>query len=179
VHEHPEVKKGDAIPFTYMRGDIEFLHIGYVDEETRRARFRRNYPLLTHDMEQNPDRKLNAFLMLRDIAQSLQFEQEQTGGRVLEGQPERAQRGIELFEQVLDFKQIRLIVDSMPYYSLCVATIGGGFDVKLTMAVKHPGAQDLATSADITGRILSRAHLMRLLTIIHEESTKHYESKYL
>ena len=179
VHEHPEVRMGDAVPHTYMRPETKFLHSGYVDENTRRARFRRNWPLLQRDMELNPERKLNAFLMLRDIAQSMMFEMQQTQGHVLEGHPERARLGIKLFERVMSFRQIKMLVDCMSYYSLCCEVLQSGFEIDIKFQVAHPQARDLAGTVELKGRVYSREHLRQLLTLVTEESTKHYESQHL
>jgi glycosyltransferase involved in cell wall biosynthesis len=179
VHEHPEVTKGKAIPHTYMRPETKFLHSGYVDEATRRARFRRNWPLLQRDIDENPDRTLNAFLMLRDIAQSIMFEVQQTDNHVLEHHPELARSGIKLFERVVKFRQIKMVVDCMQYYSLCCEVLQSGFDIDVSFKISHPSGRDLAAAVDLKGRVYSKDHFHQLLQLIQEESTKHYESQYL
>jgi glycosyltransferase involved in cell wall biosynthesis/2-polyprenyl-3-methyl-5-hydroxy-6-metoxy-1,4-benzoquinol methylase len=180
VHEHPETEVGKSIPNATLRHDVQFLHSGYVDEETRRERFRRNLPLLHKDREKFPDRGLNRYLMLRDIAQGLAFELEQTGGNVLEGQPDRAQLGIKLFEEMLDKNDpVRSLIEALKYYTHCVQVTGTGFDVKLSMAFKSELAPDLAATLDAEGRFHSKEFFSKFITRLHEEATKQYESKYL
>ncbi len=179
VHEHPETAPGQAIPTGVIKHDIQFLHAGYVDEETRRARFQRNLPLLYRDRQENPDRGLNRFLWLRATAQSLMFEHEQTGGHVLEGQKERALEGIKLFEEMIDKDSPRMLIDALPYYSHCVVTTGGGFESEVTYAGSTAAAPDLAVRLNFKGQFHSRDCLFRLTRKIQEEATKLYEDKYL
>lgn len=179
VHEHPEIEPGKAIPRSALRHDVKFLHAGYVDEEVRRARYQRNLPLLHRDLEKYPERGLNKFLMLRDIAQGLMFEHEQTRGQVLEGHRERALQGIELYEKILDKDPVRMAIDSLQFYSHCVQTTGGGFDADVGYKVANSQAPDLACDMHFKGRFYSRDHYAKLMRKIEEEATRHYESKYL
>lgn len=179
VHEHPEIEAGKAIPRAALRHDVKFLHSGYVDEDTRRARYMRNLPLLYRDVEKYPDRGLNKFLLLRDIAQGLMFEHEQTKGVVLEGHRERALKGIELYEKILDNDPTRMAIDCLQFYSHCVQTTGGGYEAEVTYRSSTPQAPDLACQMSFKGRFASREHYSKLIRKIEEEATRHYESKYL
>lgn len=181
VHEHPEEEQGKAIQFSTVRDDVKFLHSGYVDEATRRGRYSRNLPLLLRDIKENPDRSLNKFLYLRDLAQGISFEHEQTGGVVLETQPERARRAIKLWEDMLELDPIpmRMLVDSLQYYSICVATLGAGFEAEVSLVTAHPQAPGLSVKTTAKGRFMSKDHFFRLSNKIQQEATKHYESKYL
>jgi glycosyltransferase involved in cell wall biosynthesis/2-polyprenyl-3-methyl-5-hydroxy-6-metoxy-1,4-benzoquinol methylase len=179
VHEHPEVECGKAIPRSALRHDVKFLHAGYVDEDVRRARYVRNLPLLHRDLEKYPQRGLNRFLILRDIAQGLMFEHEQTRGVVLDGHRERALQGIALYEQILDKDPTRMAIDSLQFYSHCVQTTGGGFEAEVTYGVASPAAPDLACRMNFKGRFYSRDHYTKLMRKIEEEATRHYESPYL
>lgn len=179
VHEHPEVEPGKAIPRSAIRHDVQFLHNGYVDEETRRKRYQRNLPLLHRDLEKYPTRGLNRFLWLRDIAQGLMFEHEQTQGQVMEGQRERAQEAIALWEQIIEKDPIRMAIDSLRYYSHCVETLGGGFEAEVSYKVATQAAPDLACNMQFKGRFASIKHYELLMSKIHQEATRHYESKYL
>jgi glycosyltransferase involved in cell wall biosynthesis len=178
VHEHPETAPGAAIKHATIRHDVQFLHCGYVDEKTRRERYHRNLPLVFKDVEKYPNRKLNNFLLLRDLAQGIVFEQEQVGG-TLEDHPARAKRGIELFEKLLENEPVRMIVDAMKYYSVCVSVLGVGFDAYTSMKIAKEEAPDLKVDLTVEGRFYSRAHFQKLLTRLQEEATKHYESEYL
>lgn len=176
VHEHPEVKMGAAIPHTAIVQDVKFVHAGYIDEATRRRRFQRNYPLLIKDLELNPDRMINRYLMLRDLAQSIMFEV-QAGIRHPEQQA-RAAGGLELFRKMLDDCPTRMLIDALPYYSMCCEILNTGFEAELTFGNKHPHFAELSSSANIKGRFADRKTYKALVNRIIEESTQHYESRY-
>lgn len=181
VHEHPEVEAGKAIPFATIKTDVQFLHAGYVDESVRRKRYERNLPLLTRDIKQHPERKLNTFLWLRDIAQGIMFHVERQGGYATEAQVEQAREGIKVFEKLVDDQagNMRMILDSVPYYSQCVMLLQSGFDVDTTFKLSKPPHNDLNCNASIKGRFHSIACYEKLLGKLTAEATKHYESKYL
>lgn len=181
VHEHPETEPGKAVPYSMMRADARFIHAGYVDEETRRKRFRRNLPLLERDMAANPERTLNRFLWLRDIAQGIMFEREQVGMQILPSHHERAAEGVKLFSEMLhdDKVHLRMIVDSLQYYSFCNETMGQGFSAEVNFKCATPKAPDMAVNAEFKGLFANREHLSCLLNRFAQESTKHYEAEYL
>jgi hypothetical protein len=179
VHEHPEIEPGKAIPRSALRHDVKFLHNGYVDEEVRRKRYMRNLPLLHRDLQKYPERGLNRFLMLRDIAQGLMFEHEQTQGVVLNGHKERAQEGIEFWRKMVEKDPLRMVMDSLQFYSHCVSTLGIGFDAEVTYRVAKDSAPDLACNTNFKGRFASQDDYSKLIRKIEQEATRHYDSKYL
>jgi len=178
VHEHPEVELGKAVPYSIVRPEVKFLHHGYYDEATRRERYHRNLPLLMRDVAKyQSSRPLNKFLWLRDIAQSIQFDAERRGS-----QPEhvaQAMQGIRLMEEIAEMPQLKMISDAMPYYSLCVATTGGGFDAEVSMKTLHSAAPDLAVDTSVRGRFHDRKFYLKIVNKFSEEMTKHYEDRYL
>lgn len=178
VHEHPETEPGKAVPYAIVKHDVQVLHSGYVDEETRRNRFLRNLPLLYRDREKYPERSLNRFLMLRDIAQQLMFEQEQAQGYVLQGHAEQANYGIKLWEEIVEKDHLRMAIDALKFYSHCCAVVGKGFEASFTYQAKPDGCPTMAVNTQVEGRFLSKIHFKKLLDRIQEESTKHYESEY-
>ena len=180
VHEHPEVEMGKAIPFTVMRSDVQFLHGGYVDEETRRQRYRRNLPLLQRDAQENNGRGLVRFLLLRDVAQGIAFDQEWRG-HATPVHAEQAQRGIVLFEEMLESSEsLRMVIDAVQYYSACVTASGQrAFDADFTIKTVNPTAPDLSCSTQVSAKFCSTAHYKRLLQRISEEAIAKYDDKYL
>lgn len=76
VHEHFEKGKDNGPGFCHLLQDVDIGHTGYVNEDTRRERFLRNFPLLQWDMEANPNRRLGKFLWLRDIVHRMRYHQE-------------------------------------------------------------------------------------------------------
>lgn len=182
VHEHPEHEMGKAVLWSLVRHEITFLHHGYADEETRKKRFERNYPLLLRDLEKYPEnRPLNQFLHLRDIAQSIVFESQRFGGAVLDHHIEAAQRGVALMEKIAlaESTQIRMISDAMQYYSFCVITLGKGFDAEIDVKVSKPEAPALSCTLNVKGKFHSREFFGKLINRFAQESTKQYEDRYL
>lgn len=179
VHEHPETKMGEAVKYSIARPEVKFLHSGYVDEETRRGRFRRNLPLLMRDRKENPERTLNKFLAIRDIAQGIVFELEQTGGRPMPDHAERAREGIAIMEQIAAEPQLKMLTDAMPYYSQCVVSSGvSGFDVDVSVKVDRPEAPGTAATMGLKGKFHSREFFAQVINKFATESTKVYESRY-
>lgn len=180
VHEHPETEMGKAVTHSIVRPEVKFLHCGYIDEDARRKRYQRNLPLLMRDRQKYPDRELNKFLYLRDLAQGMMFEQEQMGGRIATEHVVRAKEGIRIFEELVATTQhIRMISDAMPYYTHCVVTSGGGFESEITIRVANPQAPALAVNTSFKGAFHSREFFKTLANRFIEEPTKHYEDRYL
>lgn len=179
VHEHPELKIGDAVPSSVPRPEVKFLHCGYIDEATRRARHLRNFPLLKRDREKYPTRKLNQFLWLRDLAQGMSFDQERYGG-ILPKHLELAQEGIKLFEEMLlGNPPPRMLSDCLPYYSHCVTTLRQGFDAEVKFKTQCLTAANLNVESTLNGRFHNREFFKRLVAYFLEESTKTYEDNHL
>lgn len=181
VHEHPEEAPGEAIAHTMMMGDLQFLHSGYVDEAVRRARYQRNLPLLMRDVNDNPERYLNKYLLLRDLSQGLGFEA-QLLGQVTEEMKARARRGVDTFVELLALKKpvLRMLIDALPYYSLCVELLGsyGAFDSEVVMSASRVGTPSMTSTTTLKGRFADRDTYRQFVNLIIDESTKFYESKY-
>jgi hypothetical protein len=177
IHEHPEDEPGKSVTPCALVYDIQFLHSGYVDERTRQARYRRNLPLLLRDVQENPNRLLNKFLLLRDIAQGIGFER----GADPAVLAERAMHGIALMHEMIGREDIplRMVLDGLQYYSVCTEVLGVGFAAKVTWNTGKPPFDTLTTTGSFDGRFNDRATYLKLLQRIAEESTKHYESQYV
>jgi 2-polyprenyl-3-methyl-5-hydroxy-6-metoxy-1,4-benzoquinol methylase/glycosyltransferase involved in cell wall biosynthesis len=179
VHEHPETQIGKAIPHTFQVSDIAFIHYGYSDEIARRGRFHRNFPLLQKDLQKHPDRVLNKFLYVRDLAQAIAFEGEQTGA-VSDGMRSNAQTVISLFDKLIDDNpMLRMTLDAVPYYSTAVAAIGSGFHAKIAITTKKDEMPGISATAQVEGFFHSRETYSRLLARIAKETTVNYEGKYV
>lgn len=177
VHEHPEDEPGKSISYTAVNNDIKLVHFGYIDEVTRRKRFIRNYPLLLKDVETYPNRTLNKFLMLRDIAQSIGFEME-TGNMTRE-QEQRAMKGIELFREIVKLGYTRMIVDSLNFYSICVSRLNTGFEADVVIKSKKDSLKDGGYSLNAKGMFFNADDYLSVVHLIAKESCSNYESKYL
>lgn len=180
VHEHPETEQGKSIPNAIIRHEAKFLHSGYVDENTRRARYSRNMPLLRQDILDNPQRTLNKFLTIRDLTQGVMFELERTGGNATQEHIETMRSVVDQFEAMIDKKEhVRMLVDALEYYSTCLRALNEGFEYKGSFGYSKPPFNDLNVNTAVEGRFRNRAVLDKLINRISEEATKHYESKHL
>jgi glycosyltransferase involved in cell wall biosynthesis/2-polyprenyl-3-methyl-5-hydroxy-6-metoxy-1,4-benzoquinol methylase len=179
VHEHPETEPGKSVPHAVVRHDVQFLHNGYVSEVVRRARYQRNLPLLLRDLKEYPSRSLNKFLFLRDVGQGIAFNHERHG-HVGPSDVEQAKEGIKVFEELvaLENGNIRLIVDAIPYYGMCAKLMPNSFEVDIGFSCSKEPLRDLAVKANVKGTFHDVELLKRLINMLTQESTKHYESKY-
>ena len=177
VHEHPEMIPGEGIPFT-CAVPLTVVHVGYDNEEIRRGRFRRNLSLLARERELNPNRPLNNFLWIRDLAQMNQYEIEKTN-QLSETIIDRARQCVDEWE-ILVKKDVRLALEALPFYSACVRTLNNsGFDVGLTFdCSKDSGGVRLNEVEPVEGRFYSKKHLNMFLDKLVELRVKDYESKY-
>ena len=138
VHEHPEIAENQSIPHSAVLDSVVVAHYGYTNEETRRRRFNRNYPLMVRDRQENPNRHLGKFLWLRDLFQVCRYELE-AGSLVTDTMVDRALEGVALWEELLRDAPLRLAVDALEWYSGLVEILGGG--VPFEIAIKR--RQDL------------------------------------
>lgn len=176
VHEHPEDQPGKSIQYVTALHDVMFAHYGYINENVRRQRFRRNYPLLLRDIAKYPDRVLNKFLFLRDIAQGIGFEREQ--GVVNAEQLRQAERGCELFLEVLATGHTRMIIDALPFYTICLEVLGVGFDAEFAIASTKPLLPELSYAVRAKSRFRSQDDYLKVITKLAQESITNYESRY-
>jgi len=159
---------------------VQFLHSGYVDESTRRQRYMRNLPLLHRDAEVHKGRGLLRFLMLRDIAQGIAFDQEWRG-QAIPDHAVQARRGIRLFEEMLNGDDsLRMVIDAVQFYSACVTASGQrAFDADFAIKTVNPTAPDLSCSTQVSAKFCSTEHYKRLLLRISEEAIARYDDRYL
>lgn len=68
IHEHPEKSLNGGLGRAVKITDTAIIHQGYLNEDIRRRRFARNWPLLQRDRAQYPKRHLGQMLWLRDLA---------------------------------------------------------------------------------------------------------------
>jgi SAM-dependent methyltransferase len=72
IHEHFEVPEGGP-GRGFLLPSVDIGHTGYENEETRRARFFRNFPFLQWDHDTASDRRLHPFLWFRDIVHRVRY----------------------------------------------------------------------------------------------------------
>ena len=179
VHEHPEKELNEGVGFAQAIFDVEIAHSGYTTETIRRKRFHRNIDLLVRDREKYPERYLGKFLWIRDLAQMNQYEAEQNGGRITPQMVDRAIEGIKIWEELLEAKQLRMLVDGMDFYSTLTQTLGDTFEFGFTLdASKLNGGINLEASKRIHGHFKDKDHVTKLFEYLADEKVKDYGHRY-
>ena len=177
VHEHPEITMNDGLGPVMLMPNTSIIHHGYHDEWTRRRRFGRNLPLLEQDRKENPERVLGKFLWLRDLAQSCQYDIED--GRVNDTLfAKRAAEGIKLWEELLDAKHYRLVVDSMPYYSQLAVIAGNGFEFSFAVDASKYGRAQAQEQEIIGGYFANKEHALRLMSEMAADRVSAFDRRY-
>ncbi len=178
VHEHPELVLNEGLGPVSMMPGVEILHLGYQNEMVRRQRFDRNIDLLIRDRKENPERVLGKFLWIRDLAQMCQYDAE--AGKVdKETFMGRAHEGVALWRDLLATGNNRITVDALPYYSLLVEILGGGFDFSFKVAAsKMNGGAHLERADDIEGHFETKEDAFELMRRLSEDKLGGFESRY-
>ena len=96
IHEHPETALNMGISPHVILTDVNIIHDGYVTEEKRVGRFRRNLPVLVKDRRLFPERRLGKLFWLRDLVQSARHEMMANGGPTRHAQ-DLLEEAIELY----------------------------------------------------------------------------------
>jgi len=180
VHEHPEKEMNKGPGKTHLIEDVAIMHTGYPTELVRRNRFERNFPLMQKDRELNPDRNLGKFLWVRDLAHFARYHMEQNGGVMTPEVEDAAGQGIKMWRELLDIGDIRLIAQSIPFYSECVYRLmdGNGIDYTLSINAGKAGTTFALPEGGINGLFASVEDIKRLTEIITDKSIENYGNKY-
>jgi len=180
VHEHPELGLNQGPGRCLVLPDVAICHNGYLTEDVRRARFRRNLPLMLRDREQYRERALGKFLWIRDLAHLNRFEHEQTGA-VSPRMRSQAEEGVALWRELLGQGQVRLAVDALPYYSECAGLLTGApiaFDLALAgnrLGVGDPPGQPPV----LRGQFAAVDDIQRLTQALLKEKLDGLGGKYM
>ena len=178
VHEHPEITLNGGLGPVSIMPDASIIHYGYTDESVRRGRFERNLPLLERDRKESPDRVLGKFLWLRDLAQSCQYDMEagMFDRKVFDA---RAAEGITLWEELLETKNYRIVLDGLPYYSQLAAITGQGVDFSFSVDASWVSQADAGKSTVVTGHFVSKDHALKLMNAIAIDKFGDQDRSYL
>jgi len=165
VHEHPEIALNQGVDYIYEVQTSKIAHYGYTDHATRKARFKRNHPLLIRDRKKYPNRAMGKFLWIRDLSQLNQEEYEFTGS-VSEGMIERADEGIKLFRAMVAQKQMRYVIKSLPFVSdlFDCKHNGATFNIDMVFSMSHTG--DPAETKPMTARFGSENDVRTFLSAL-------------
>ena len=187
VHEHPEKVStpNDGVGFAWVVHEVHFAHSGYPTEMVRRKRFDRNISLMARDREQNPDRILGKFLWIRDLALMCRFELQTNGMQVGPEMRNKAQSGLDLWEDTIDRngdhpQTVRMIKDHLEFYDTLTNVMDEGFIFRMKLSSgKFVDAPQLEQVPELSARFLNKRHLDKFLSIVIDDEVKCYDEKYL
>ena len=178
VHEHPEITLNEGIGAIAMMQGAEIIHYGYHDERVRRGRFDRNLPLLKRDREELPERILGKFLWLRDLAQANQYDME-AGVAQPAVVDARIAEGIKLFEELLESKNYRIIIDALPFYSQLNIMRGEGVAFSFVVNASLAEHAELDNQQKVEGYFTSEDHAKTLMVGLAMDKLGTQERRYL
>lgn len=187
VHEHPELvhTPNEGVGFAWVVHELHFAHHGYSTEPIRRQRFERNISLMARDREDNPDRILGKFLWIRDLSLICRFELEQNGGMVSHEMRQKAEMGLQLWEETLQTdgkhpQTVRMVRDHLEFYDTLVNVVDEGFVFKMKLSSgKYREAPQLEQVPELSARFRNKRHLDMFLSIVIDNEVCNYEEKYL
>lgn len=189
VHEHPSKKSdmnagvGKVINLT----DIDIMHNGYTTDRIRKGRFDRNFRLMIEDRKRHPGRVLGHFLWVRDCVNLIHFELMANGKRITDSVMQHANSAIATWHQLLESKNIRLIIESLPWYSDCAKLVSGnqGMEVVTYLdAVRGAGQQDIILDKAmdprnrIAGYFLNADDAEKFLAVLQDLKLEGFKHKY-
>ena len=178
VHEHPEEELNKGIQHVMVLQDVSIGHPAYETEEVRKLRFQRNINLMVRDREKYPDRLLGKFLWVRDLSLMNRWEYQDTN-MVTPDMIKRAEKGLELWEEVLESGNARMIYDSLQYYSELVKVLGEGYEMAFQFdASKMNGGVKPERAIKVHAHVRNKDHMMTLFELFADERTKDYDYTY-
>jgi glycosyltransferase involved in cell wall biosynthesis len=164
IHEHPEYGVNEGPGAVTVISDANIAHVGYINEDVRKGRFVRNFPLLKRDAEKYPERLLTKHFIMRDNIHLIRFALQQNGGAIDEGIREKAREVIAIYRDNFLGKGHYMNADSLGYYSEAVGILGEGFDTAFQIVADtteaKPNGVDryrFATPEDFKAEIMRRA----------------------
>lgn len=178
VHEHFEKGANKGPGWCHLTTGLDIGHTGYVNEETRRQRFLRNFPLLQWDRLANPDRRLGKFLWFRDIVHRMRYHAERNEG---ERASSLAHDGIKWYDKYREEMDSfgNGTTHAFGYYGECLKLLGRGlaFEVMIKMSDAAQEAKGGRT-AQFSGVADDPAHLQAVLGKMVKGEIEKRNSKY-
>jgi 2-polyprenyl-3-methyl-5-hydroxy-6-metoxy-1,4-benzoquinol methylase/glycosyltransferase involved in cell wall biosynthesis len=178
VHEHPETEMNKGPGKVYIIPDVAITHTGYGTEITRRKRFERNFPLMQIEREKNPDRNLSRFLWLRDLVQLCKYETERNGAADIKKYTTEA---IETWREIIsqESPNIRLILDSLPYYSDACVLKNQGQAIEFHLEYGSSKFKPMDKKPiPLHGYFDSENDIKNLVNVLINENIKYYNERY-
>ena len=180
VHEHPETELNKGVGHAGVLPDVSIIHTAYANEGIRRGRFQRNFPMMQVDRERHPQRTLGKFLWMRDVTHFIRYKMEANGGVVEPDIHELAREGLAIWRSLLKGKHLRMVLDGLPFVSVCNDILSHGQAIEYTMNIgasrMNGGAKLL--KEPLTGKFASVDDIKKLTDLCINDKVRHYESKY-
>jgi glycosyltransferase involved in cell wall biosynthesis len=179
VHEHPEIGMNKGLGKVAIIDNVAIMHTGYRTEAIRRGRFERNWQLMQRDRQKYPDRILGKFLMLRDLNHLNRYMYERTGQLTMD-MDTNARQAIKLWHELLDAKHIRMVVESLPYYTQAVdlLTRGRGISYTVDMAASKLNGGAHLPKSPITAMFETSGDIKRVTDLLIDHNLGRYEDRY-
>lgn len=137
VHEHAEKGFNGGPGYAMVLANVDIGHPGYVDEQTRKARFERNFPLLEWDRQVNPERKLGKYLWMRDLCHLMRYAMQR--GDKAEA-TRKAEEAVAFWEEHREvFHSVGggpILNNSLHYYSQAMGFLNRGVEVRITLELE-------------------------------------------
>jgi glycosyltransferase involved in cell wall biosynthesis len=128
IHEQPELALNEGLGPVIALRDVHIAHVGYLEEETRRGRFARNWPLLALDQSRYPDRLLQKYFLMRENTHLVRYTLAASGGRLDARMRARCRETIDLYRKYFLGKRPYLAREALTYYSEALTVLGEGFE---------------------------------------------------
>lgn len=177
VHEHFEKGANNGPGYCHLSQDLDIGHSGYVNEEVRRGRFNRNFPLLTWDRDANPERQLGKFLWLRDIVHRMMYLSEQ-GQNNMAGA--LAQEGVEFYQENRDAMDSfgNGTAQAFTFYGECLRFLGRGLEFDIKISMKESSQEGPSRTTSFKGITDDSASLSAVLEKLVQPEIDKRKSKY-
>jgi glycosyltransferase involved in cell wall biosynthesis/2-polyprenyl-3-methyl-5-hydroxy-6-metoxy-1,4-benzoquinol methylase len=180
VHEHPEngLNKGTGETYIFNDQTASIMHVGYENEAVRRARFQRNWPLMIKDKQKYPERFLGRALTIRDLDHLNRFEFEQTR-QITPQMLERCKEILEGWRHLIELRQSRFALDSLPYISDTVnfMTQGqGGYSFQFGIAVNKMNLLPNQQPNMVAGKVENKEDLKALMNLLADDNLAIFEN---
>ena len=186
VHEHPETKMNSGAGETALlpHNIVAICHNGYENEEVRRSRFMRNWPLMLEDHKRNPERELGQFLFLRDLIHLNRFEWEQNGQQTTNEMVNRCNMVLQYYKELIKNNKVRLVVDSLPYITEATKMMSGnqGYSIDFSFRANHMGIGDdlnKPSNEIINGVFPNKELAMETLLLFADHKINNLSHKYI
>jgi glycosyltransferase involved in cell wall biosynthesis len=153
VHEHPELGINEGVGASTILSDVEIAHDGYLTEDVRRARFKRNIDLMLIDRQKNPERLLGKFLIIRDWVHIARYEIENNRGVPTEVAMKCCEQATEMFRK--EFLEDNNIYkdEALMFYSEALTILGQGLEYRFNINVAQEKTD--AQRHDVIARFIS------------------------